>query len=440
MNKRYLEIAEIGIFVLGLLFYLGFISNRSLSQATGIGLPLLETLNSLVRYGLWSSTTLLVCLRWKIAWAVAKRNKFAWIVAGLSIMSTLWSANSTHTSLVVSEVVRMTTFGLYVASRFKLRQQLHILAFTLGGIALLSALLAIALPAVGVDQKAFAGAWTGIFNHKNTLGKFMSLSVATFSVLVVAQKVHVTRIYRVLTWGGLCLSYALVLLSTSQTSFSISSLFIVAVFIYRLYQNQGNKRQLYLELASLSAVVFIIVVSSSWEMIIASMGRDLTLTGRTDIWGSALSQLMDKSPWLGFGRGTFWGPNSSFARVAGAAVSHKYIPPNAHNGYLEVALEIGIIGLVCFLVSLFTAYRHAIIRSFVSSTPKDLWPLVFLTWLIAYNFTESSLLINPNVTWPLYVTVALCAMPSGRTVYFRVRRPRSSVIDKAASATRPSTG
>ncbi|MBT9317468.1 O-antigen ligase family protein [Leptothoe spongobia] len=423
MNKRYLEIVETGIFVLGIIFYAGTISNKSIAEATGISIDLLDILNSLIRYGLWFSTTLLICARWKVAWAIAKRNKWAWVVAGLSIMSTVWSANPGHTSLVVKEMIRMTTFGLYVASRFKLKEQLHIIASTLGTIALLSALVAIAIPSAGVDQKVFVGAWTGIFTHKNTLGKMMSLTVTTFAVLVAAQKVHVNHIYRILTWGGLYLSYAVVILSTSQTSLSISSLSILLLYSYRLYQNQGNKRRLYLELTSLVCGVAVFIISTSWEIILTSMGRDLTLTGRTEIWGSAISQLFDKSLWLGFGRGTFWAPNSIFARIAGASVGHKYIPPNAHNGYLDLALEIGLIGLVFFLVSFLVAYRHAITRSFVSSTPKDLWPLAFLSWLAAYNLTESSLLVDPNLTWPLYMTVALCAMPSGRAIYLRTHRP-----------------
>ena len=431
MNKRYLEIAEVGIFVLGIVFYSGIIANNSTVTATGLSLDLLSILNSLVRYSLWLSTTLFICARWKIAWALAKRNKWAWVVAGLSVLSTHWSANPGHTGEVASEVWRMTTFGLYVASRFKLKDQLHIIAATLGGMAIMSVLVAILIPAAGIDQKVFVGAWTGLFNHKNTFGMFMSLTVMTFSVLVTAQKVHVNRIYRILCWGGLYLAYGLVIMSTSQTSLSISSLSIILLYIYRLYQNQGNKRRLYLEIASLITITFVFVIASSWEIILESMGRDLTLTGRTEIWGSALQQLLDGNPWLGFGRGTFWAPNSTFARIAGAAVSHKYIPPNGHNGYLDLALEIGCIGLAFFLISLVVAYRHAIKRSFVSSTPKDLWPLAFLSWLIAYNFTESTLLNKPNLTWPLYMTVVLCAMPSGRAVYMRIRRPKSRSVGKA---------
>lgn len=297
----------------------------------------------------------------------------------------------------------------------------------------MSALFAVLIPAAGVDQKIFIGAWTGLFDHKNTFGMMMSLTVMTFSVLVTAQKVYVKRTYRILSWGGLYLAYGLVLMSTSQTSLSISSLSIILLCIYRLYQNQGNKRRLYLELASLISIIAVFIIASSWEIILESMGRDLTLTGRTEIWGSALIQLFDKSPWLGFGRGTFWAPNSTFARIAGAAVSHKYIPPNGHNGYLDLTLEIGCIGLAFFLVSIVVAYRHAITRSFVSSTPKDLWPLAFLSWLIAYNFTESSLLDKPNLTWPLYMTVVLCAMPSGRAIYMRIHRFKSKTIEKALS-------
>ncbi|MBA3923884.1 MAG: O-antigen ligase family protein, partial [Nostocaceae cyanobacterium] len=79
-------------------------------------------------------------------------------------------------------------------------------------------------------------------------------------------------------------------------------------------------------------------------------GRDPTLTGRTEIWGVALSRLHEHLL-LGFGRGAFWAPGSKNALEAGLAVSLNFIPPHVHNGFLDLALDIGLIGFVCFAIS-----------------------------------------------------------------------------------------
>ena len=222
MNKRYFVISETAFAILGILFFSGSLSEDFIAELTGIGLGLSGTVASLMRYLLWLGSTLLLALRWRVTWSVARRDKLVWVVFGLSMLSFIWSQNPGFTSVVVREVLQMTSFGLYFASRFKLREQLHLIAFTLGGIGVVSSLLAIGLPSVGVDQDVFAGAWTGMYGHKNGLGKFMSLSVLAFAVLVSDSKFKINRLYYFLTWGGLCLSLALVVLTTSKTSLSVS--------------------------------------------------------------------------------------------------------------------------------------------------------------------------------------------------------------------------
>ncbi|MEM1241462.1 MAG: O-antigen ligase family protein [Cyanobacteria bacterium P01_H01_bin.26] len=421
MNKRYFAIGETAFAILGILFFAGSLSEDFIAELTGIGLGLSGTVASLMRYLLWLGSTLLLALRWRVTWSVARRDKLVWVVFGLSMLSFMWSQNPGFTSVVVREVLQMTTFGLYFASRFKLREQLYLIAFTLGSIAVISSLLAIALPSVGVDQEIFVGAWTGMYGHKNALGKYMSLSVLAFAVLAADSKFQINRLYYFLTWGGLCLSLALVVLTTSQTSLTVSLASILILSLYRLFQQRGNKRRLYFEVTFLLAFTIGLLIYSNWEMLLTSMGRDITLTGRTDIWLASLEEL-GKHPWFGFGRGTFWAPGSSLARIAGAAVGRKYIPPHAHNGYIDLALEIGYIGLFCFLGSFFITYRRAITRSFVSRAAKDIWPLAFLSWLAVYNFTESMLMYQENLYWPMYLTIALCARPSGQAIHLRLRR------------------
>ena len=426
MNHRYLLLFERAFTVLGILFFSDSLTalGRTISELTGMSPDLMSTLISLARYLVWGITTILLCMRWQVAWSVAKRNKLVWVVAGLSIISTIWSENPIYTNVAVREVIQMTTFGLYLASRFKLRDQLYLIASTLGGVAIISTFFALVFPSVGISQDAFQGAWTGIFGHKNTLGKMMSLSLVTFAVLVAEDQFCPMRIYRLLTWGGLLLSFGLIILSTSKTSLSVSCISFIIMVSYRLIRKQGNKQRLYLEIFALAVLVAGLILTTSWEILITSMGRDITLTGRTEIWQSSLSQLMETNPLLGFGRGTFFAPDSLRASAAGASVSRGYVAAHAHNGYIDLALEIGFIGLTCFIGSFLIAAKHAITRSYVSKASKDLWPLIFQIWLVAYNLTESSLMRLSNIFWPTYVAVALCAKPTGHAVHWRLRKLR----------------
>lgn len=79
----------------------------------------------------------------------------------------------------------MTSFALYFAIRFTLKEQMKLIAYTLliGGA--LSIICAIGLPQVGRHLTEHAGAWKGIYGHKNSLGSFMLLGVLTFFYLPI---------------------------------------------------------------------------------------------------------------------------------------------------------------------------------------------------------------------------------------------------------------
>ena len=88
---------------------------------------------------------------------------------------------------------------------------------------------------------------------------------------------------------------------------------------------------------------------------VQALGKDATLTGRTQIWDLVLS--LHTNRWFGTGFETFWlGRRLEFMRTA-----LENFPINeAHNGYLEVYLNLGWAG-VCFIaVLLVTAYKRVI--------------------------------------------------------------------------------
>ena len=80
-------------------------------------------------------------------------------------------------------------------------------------------------------------------------------------------------------------------------------------------------------------------------------GRDPTLTDRTLIWKVLLS--MNTNPWVGTGYETFW-LGSRLQRVwdSGFHVNE------AHNGYLQVYLNLGLVGLCLVLGFLIASYRY----------------------------------------------------------------------------------
>jgi exopolysaccharide production protein ExoQ len=116
--------------------------------------------------------------------------------------------------------------------------------------------------------------------------------------------------------------------------------------------------------------------------------------------------LMDR-PLLGFGRGAFWAPNSQYAREAGLAVANGFIPPHGHNGFIDLGLDVGLIGVCLLLITFSVSYFRALKMGYAATESENLWFLAFLLFLFMNNMTESFLLYKSNIYWTFYVFTAL---------------------------------
>ena len=115
----------------------------------------------------------------------------------------------------------------------------------------------------------------------------------------------------------------------------------------------------------------------------AAVGKDPTLTDRTKIWAFLLG--MHTNPLIGTGYESFWlGPRLQWF-WSRAGLGHL---TEAHNGYLEVYLNLGIIGLVLLGGFLIASYKK-ICRQLTSS--PSLASLGFALWsiMLFYNVTEA---------------------------------------------------
>jgi O-antigen ligase len=114
------------------------------------------------------------------------------------------------------------------------------------------------------------------------------------------------------------------------------------------------------------------------------------------LW-SLLWTWLENRPLFGFGYHAFWRqisePLLGFAR-------------HAHNGYIEIALGLGITGLIVFLVALVAVW----IRAFQFVGPKGqiffLWPILALVYFTLANVTYSIAFENPGFHWALFIILA----------------------------------
>lgn len=117
------------------------------------------------------------------------------------------------------------------------------------------------------------------------------------------------------------------------------------------------------------------LLSGFFEM----LGRDVTFTGRTAIWAN-LIPFAEKQPLIGLGFGSFWTP---FTRI-------QFIVGEAHNGYLDVTIGLGYLGLFLLCMFLIQSCRRAV-RGLEYDFDWACFWLCLLFMTVLHNSTESSL-------------------------------------------------
>ena len=117
------------------------------------------------------------------------------------------------------------------------------------------------------------------------------------------------------------------------------------------------------------------------KAVVEGVGRDTTLTGRTDIWDKALGLV--QNPVLGAGFETFWLGDRLLAMWKAFPV---FLPNQAHNGYLEMYINLGVVGLILFLFALGSSYRslHGKLLDAISAPRIDRHELMLSVFGIAY--------------------------------------------------------
>jgi exopolysaccharide production protein ExoQ len=150
----------------------------------------------------------------------------------------------------------------------------------------------------------------------------------------------------------------------------------------------------------------------------STIGRDPTLTGRSNIWNAVLS--VHTNPIIGAGYQSFWlGPRLARVWALAGRVNE------AHNGYLETYLNLGLVGVSLLCVFLIASYR-TICRKFATSSSLATLGLALWTIVLFYNMTEAAA-FNGQFLWVAFLLVTITLSPRVPVVHeaFHVKKSGS---------------
>lgn len=198
----------------------------------------------------------------------------------------------------------------------------------------------------GEIESEHAGLWRGIFAHKNVAGPVMA-SFAFAGIYLIRRDWRKS--------GAAILVFALLFVAHtgSKTSTALVPMVILLVMVPGLF---GLRILTALLIVAALAGFFFFTIGTLFfpptHDLLLQMGADATFTGRTSIWQFGLEKLSE-TPWRGYGLESFWE-----AAVVRQAENPYYLDwdvrgiVHAHNGYLDIAIAMGVPALACAMIVL----------------------------------------------------------------------------------------
>lgn len=312
-------------------------------------------------------------------------------------ISMLWSIDPAITLRRAVALMMTTIFGLVIAARYDWNGMVQRFALVFGTLAVFTLIFGFIDPERATHNEIHIGAWRGPWVEKNYLGSQMTRGLV---VLMCAFAMRPDRGWYWVPLGVLC--FILVVLSTSKTALLACLAAIVLFFVLRMFRRFPVLRipVTYFFVAGVVGLGTMVAVAP--EVLLELIGKDKTLTGRTDIWDALLRSIKDK-PWLGYGYGVYWmdqlGP-SYYVRL-----QLQWGIPTAHNGWIETWLSVGFAGVLAFAM-LFIWTAMLAFQRISRGGAETYWVILVLSTYFIFSLSESSILQQNDFSWVIFVATA----------------------------------
>jgi exopolysaccharide production protein ExoQ len=352
---------------------------------------------------------LLTLFRRKFAFYKAvKNNSLLMFLAAFMLLSTLWSdVFFTSFQRWIREIMTAVIMSFLIVSENNPREaMLSILRRTTYIAIPFSLLLIKYYPLLGVQYSRWEGElmWVGVSTQKNGLGllclvagfflswslirRWQNHNIRTAGYQMIAE-IFLIILSLILLKGPSIYAMS----ATSATALAVGlTIFIILLLInkFKIYPGANT-----ISVIIIAGIIFgTLTVFTSGQTVgslTSSVGRDSTLTGRTEIWEQYLPMAM-QHPLLGHGFGGFW---------TAEIINYQGVN-EVHNGYLEVILHTGFIGLIFVSLFLLSSGHRAQRIMKGDFYWASLW-LCFLLIIIFHNICESSLETFSRITTAILV-------------------------------------
>ena len=319
--------------------------------------------------------------------SLALQMRMTTLLALFTICSALWSQQPFRSAYNGIFYLVETLFAFYLVQKFDSEEMLSIFTMAGASLAVLCLVMVFVFPRWGVVHSARDGlAWVGLFPDRTMIGKAMVFLLSP-AIVFVRRPICFGRALYIL------LMLVMVYMAHAATARVILLVYIAFMASISISSRFGRRSSVLVAGLFLVAGAFVIVGGLAFlPRILEALGRNATLSGRTEIW-SLLFRSIGKRPLLGYGFYAFW--LGMTGESANAIVGAHWMFGYAHNGILEICLQLGLVGTLLFFATLLQAIANAWCCLRNGCLPGVKWYVGLIALTIVYNIDESTVL------WPI---------------------------------------
>jgi len=322
------------------------------------------------------------------------------LLIGFAIVSTAWSEYPEVTIRRSIGLIGTTAVGLYLGWRLDQKALIVLLARVCAICMAFSLLVVLAMPERGImETGSLAGNWRGMYRHKNILGVTAAVSVVCIFFAARAQG-GFSRFWLAM----LGISVTNILGSSSATA--VGSL-LAMLGIYWLFTLRVIARSLKVVAvvgAATGAALLILSGIIDLEAMMSSVGKSADLTGRWPLW-TRLIETSGESLFFGQGYGAFWMPRNPIVMQIWS--DGYFMPIDAHNGMINVYLDLGLMGCLIFILWYGTSLYLALHQLDRKVTAEAGFIFAVLALFAIYSISEAIFLRGNGFLWLVMVVASV---------------------------------
>ena len=301
----------------------------------------------------------------------------------LGVLSSFWSETPLDTFKSSLVLVGLAIYASIIAVRCNLQELTKYLREFGLWVTVSSALVQIFLPSVSGNTK---DSWQGITGHPNVLGAVMALSTVLWWLNAIDRPKQ--------RWGSMMLATGSLIVMMLTNSSGSKVIFFALISLSTLFRVLKHLQFRQAATALLFFLVFGIPLSlailNNTDAIFGILGKDKNLTGRGEFWPDIIAAI-DRRLFLGYGYQGFWQSWRGAENPAAHIRTPYFIPTHSHNGFFELALALGLVGIFLFSLSFLKNTIHVFLMMYFDRLPEAEISLLLLTYIISSNLSESGL-------------------------------------------------